>query len=383
MMFLILNQIIEDEFIVRFKDSFSKETFVKKHRNIVKKEIYGLNAVVIKTKDINKIEKSSSIAYIQNAINYRITFIPNDSLFRKYQWNAYVTYLDKAWDITKGSQTIGIAIIDQGVDYQHPDLISQFDPSNKGYDFIDNDNDPLPNKNITTEIHGTHVAGIISATMNNFIGVAGVGNFRLYSYRACDTSGNCSDYDVSSAIIMASKNPNVKVLNLSLGSSIGSNTIREAIDTAIKYNKIVVAAAGNDGGLVNYPAAYDSVIAVGAWDTTSQKASFSSWGKELDIMAPGVWVVSTINSNLQATNSCGMNEVLKGYACLTGTSMATPFISGVIGLILSINPNLNFNQVRDILCSTAEDVNLPGFDEKTGCGLVNVYKAIKKAQQFQ
>ncbi|MEO0225121.1 MAG: hypothetical protein ABIL76_08545, partial [candidate division WOR-3 bacterium] len=105
MMFLILNQIIEDEFIVRFKDSFSKETFVKKHRNIVKKEIYGLNAVVIKTKDINKIEKNSSILYIQNAVNYKITFIPNDSLFRKYQWNAYITYLDKAWDITKGSQT--------------------------------------------------------------------------------------------------------------------------------------------------------------------------------------------------------------------------------------------------------------------------------------
>jgi subtilisin family serine protease len=78
-----------------------------------------------------------------------------------------------------------------------------------------------------------------------------------------------------------------------------------------------------------------------------------------------------------------MNEVLKGYACLSGTSMATPFISGVIGLILSINPNLNFNQVKDILCSTAEDVDLVGFDKRTGCGLVNVYKAIRKAQQYQ
>ncbi|MEO0144196.1 MAG: S8 family serine peptidase [candidate division WOR-3 bacterium] len=382
MIFLILSQIIPDEYIIRFKDSASKEKFIRNYRQIVKKEVYGLNAVVIKTKDISQIQKTSDILYIQNAINYKIFFNPNDSLY-KYQYNAYITYLDKAWDITQGSLSVGIAVVDQGVDYQHPDLALQFDPVNKGYDFVNNDNDPLPNKNITTEIHGTHVAGIISATMNNLIGIAGVGNFRLYSYRVCDTIGNCPDYNVASGIIMASKNPNVRVINLSLGSPIGSNTIKEAIDSAIKYNKIVVAAAGNDGSFVNYPAAYDSVIAVGAWDTTSQKANFSSWGKELDIMAPGVWILSTINSNLQANNSCGMNEVFIGYGCLTGTSMATPFISGVIGLILSIKPNLNFNQIRDILCTSAEDVGDPGFDEKTGCGLVNVYKALIKAQQFQ
>ncbi|MEO0203108.1 MAG: S8 family serine peptidase [candidate division WOR-3 bacterium] len=382
MIFSIFLQIIPDEYIINFRNKTSKENFVRSYRHLIKKEVYGLNAVVIKTKNLSQISITSDILYIQNAVNYRIFFNPNDSLY-KYQWNSYITYLDKAWNITKGSIDIGIAIVDQGVDYEHPDLASQFDLNNKGYDFIDDDDDPLPNKSLTTEIHGTHVAGIISATMDNIIGIAGVGNFRLYSYRVCDSFGNCPDYNVASGIMMASKNPNVRVINLSLGGSIGSNIIKEAIDSAIKYNKILVAAAGNDGGFVNFPAAYDSVIAVGAWDTTSQRANFSSWGKELDIMAPGVWILSTINSNLQATNSCKMNEVLYGYACLTGTSMAAPFVSGVVGLILSIKPNLNFNQVRDILCSSSEDVSDIGFDEKTGCGLINVYKAIIKAQQYQ
>lgn len=380
MILSLISYIIQDEYVIRFKDSLLMQNFVASHKNIVKKQVYGLNALVIKAKDPPKI--TSDILYIQNAINYRINYIPNDSLFRKYQWNAYITYLDKAWDITTGSTNIGIAVVDQGIDYEHPDLASQFDILNKGYDFVDNDDDPLPNKNISSEIHGTHVAGIISATTNNFIGIAGVGNFRLYSYRACDITGNCSDYNVASAIIMASKNPNVRVINLSLGSSIGSSVIKEAIDTAVKYGKILVAAAGNDGGSVNYPAAYDSVIAVGAWDTTGRKAGFSSWGDKLDIMAPGVWVISTVNSNLQATNSCGMNEVLKGYACLTGTSMASPFIAGVVGLILSISPNLNFKQVLNILCSSVEDADDIGFDRRTGCGLVNVHKALIKAQTY-
>ncbi len=383
MSLILISQIIQDEYIIRFRDNSSKQKFMNTHKSIVKKEVYGLNAIVVKTNDISKIQKSSDILYIQNAINFRINFTPNDTYYKNYQWNAYVTYLDKAWDITTGSQSIGIAVVDQGIDYQHQDLALQFDPLNKGYDFIENDNDPLPDNNTTTDFHGTHVAGIISATMNNLIGIAGVGNFRLYSYRVCDVNGNCSDYNVASGIIMASKNPNIRVINLSLGSSSSSNIVKEAIDTAIKYNKIIVAAAGNDGSFVNYPAAYDSVIAVGAWDTTSQKASFSSFGKELDIMAPGVWILSTIPSNLQATNSCGNGEVLNGYACLSGTSMAAPFISGVVGLILSINPNLNFNQVKEILCSTAEDVESSDFDNRTGCGLVNVYRAVIKAQPTQ
>lgn len=380
MILSLIFHVIENEYVIRFKSESAVQSFLIRYKDIVKKQVYGLNALVVKTKYPPKI--TSDILYIQNAINYRINYIPNDSLFRKYQWNAYVTYLDKAWDITTGSTSIGIAVVDQGVDYEHPDLTSQFDMSNKGYDFVDNDDDPLPNKSIVSEIHGTHVAGIIAATMNNSIGIAGVGNFRLYSYRACDTIGNCSDYNVASAIIMASKNPNVKIINLSLGSSIGSNVIEEAIDTAIKYGKILVAAAGNDGGSVNYPAAYDSVIAVGAWDTTGRKAGFSSWGNKLDIMAPGVWVTSTINSNLQATNSCGMNEVLKGYACLTGTSMAAPFVSGVVGLILTIRPDLNFKQVLNILCDSAEDVDDNGFDRRTGCGLLNVHRVLLRAQAY-
>ena len=366
----MLYVLISFQFILRFQSMDAMNGFltgVKKDESVRVLDVAnGFPAVVVESDEeyINDLRKRvSGIAYVQRNYEYKALYIPNDPLFLSEQWGNFAIDLTRAWDITKGSRSITIAIIDQGVDYNHPDLRNQFG-AYKGYDFVDEDSDPSPD--ILDEAHGTHVAGIISATMDNNLGVAGVGNFILVAYRAMDEGGSGRTIDIFEASLEASRNPDVRVVNMSLGGATYDSLLREGIDSLLNRNKVVVAAAGNDGGSVNYPAAFDGVIAVSAWDTSSTIAPFSSRGPQVDISAPGVWILSTIPGNQ--------------LAWMDGTSMATPYVSGVVGLMLSVNPDLNPNEVRDILCNTAVDVLDEGEDIYTGCGLLNAYEAVKAAQ---
>ncbi len=383
---MILLLIAFEDYVVRFKDHEAMLKFKSYRISGVKvihqsRHLPALKVRIDDPKLVESLKKREDILYVEPIIKFKANYMPNDPYFRTSplgigQWGAYITYLTKAWDITKGSRSIGIAIVDQGVDYNHPDLVAQFG-SYKGYDFTNDstdgipgpDPDPMPSD--PYEIHGTHVAGIVSATMDNNEGIAGVGNFTLFSYRVLDQTGEGDQITVSDGIVEAGKNPDVHIINLSLGSSQSSLLVKEAIDTALKYGKIIVAAAGNSNNLVDFPAAYDSVIAVGAWDTLSDRASFSDYGDELDVMAPGVFVLSTIpHFNPQGQ-----------YAFLDGTSMAAPFISGVIGLMLTLNPNLTHNDIMDIFCQTSVDFGEFGKDRFYGCGLVNVHEALKRVSQ--
>ncbi len=358
------------QYIVRLDEKASLDAFINDVGNRfgvrVLKKIRNFPALVVEADSatVEKLRKDSRIRYIHRNNIYRTVYIPNDEYFTQEEWGPFVVFLNRAWDITTGDRAITIAIIDEGVDYTHVDLANQFGLY-KGYDFVDDDSDPAPD-DPDNEMHGTHVAGIIAATMNNTIGIAGAGNFTLISYRAMDETGSGTTDNIFEAMMEAAQNPDVRIVNMSLGASTGDSLMKEGIDTLIARGKIVIAAAGNNGGAVNYPAAYEGVIAVAAWDTSNTIASFSSRGPEVDIAAPGVWILSTVPNNR--------------LAWMSGTSMAAPLVSGIVGLMLSVNPDLTLQEITDILCATAIDVLDSGRDIFTGCGLVNAEAAVRASQ---
>ncbi|KKS14188.1 MAG: Subtilisin [Parcubacteria group bacterium GW2011_GWB1_41_6] len=301
--------------------------------------------------------------------------------------------LDDSWGVKRigagtvhnnGNKGLGvkIGIIDSGINYNHPDLDGVYAG---GYDFVQNDSEPMD-----VYGHGTHVAGTACAEDNDF-GVVGVApSCALYSLRVLNNDGVGSWSATIAAMDWAVKN-NLQVVNLSLGSSRNPGTaVKTAFDNAEKAGVVIAAAAGNSGNNAGkgnniiYPAKYASVIAVGATDSTDKRASFSSTGSELEIMAPGVSVLSTWNDDTSYLNPqpiC-LNGVCY-YKYGSGTSMASPHVAGVAALVIAsgtvtdTNSNGRINdEVRAKLDSTATDLGTTGKDTQYGYGLVNAASAV-------
>lgn len=308
---------------------------------------------------------------------------PNDPRFPE-QWNFPLIRLPQAWAAAQGShsQPIRIAVLDTGVQPDHPDLTDRLDHV-YGYNFVagssDFSDDDFPRG------HGTHMAGIIGAAANNGLGIAGVlWDVDLLPIKVLDDKGTGSEWDIAQGLLYAAgllnqpgkpRNPRpAQVINLSLGSSTPIPTVYEAIERIVRQTDcILVAAAGNDGrSSVRYPAAYPEVIAVGAVDYSRpqqpQRAPYSNRGPELDVMAPGGGRSAGI---LSTSNQSG------GYAQLTGTSMAAPHVSGVIGLMLAAG--IRPEQVRGILQATSMPLGPAEFSEDYGYGLINAYWAVNAA----
>lgn len=267
---------------------------------------------------------------------------------------------------------VKVAVLDTGIDYNHPDLAPIYAG---GYDFVNNDDDPLDD-----HYHGTHCAGTIAAADDepnaldgSLIGVAP--SVSLYSVKVLDDRGSGTSDQVAAGIDWAAAN-GMNVASLSLGSSSPSDVIRIAGENAYAAGVLLVAASGNDGGAVGYPAAFPEFIAVGATDQTDSIASFSNYGPELEISAPGVDIMSTIPTYFVGR---GPFEPTAPYDTLSGTSMATPHVSGVAALIYSADPTLTNVQVRDILTSTAEDLGAAGWDEYFGYGIADAEAAVNAA----
>jgi subtilisin len=226
---------------------------------------------------------------------------------------------------------IKVGIIDTGIDYKHEDL-----QVHGGATFVDGTTDYLDDNG-----HGTHVAGTVAA-LNNDLGVLGTApQAELYAIKVLDQNGGGSYSDVIAGIEWAIT-ANMNIVNMSFGGNSGSRTLQKAVDNAYKAGILLVAAAGNNGfdrkGTITYPAKYDSVIAVGAVNQMNERANFSSVGRELELMAPGVGVAST---------------VLGGYATYSGTSMAAPHVAGVAAQLWEAKPELNNTQIRNVLNSSA------------------------------
>ena len=267
----------------------------------------------------------------------------------------------EAWGITTGTNKVMIAVIDTGVDYLHEDLDDGRVRTDIDKDYVNDDNNAIDDNG-----HGTHVSGIIAAETNNDTGVAGVmWQAQILPLKVCDSKGSCASDDVSSAIRYAA-DQGARVINMSLGSGHCSETMAEAVNYAYFDKGVtIVAAAGNNGGSIGYPARFAPVVAVGATDDSDHRASFSSFGDDLDVMAPGVDILSTVPHN--------------GYDFLSGTSMASPHVAGVVGLLLSQRPQLTNSQIREILHESADDLGDKGRDDYYGYGRVNAYKALQTA----
>ncbi|MFS1513507.1 S8 family peptidase [Chengkuizengella sp. SCS-71B] len=283
---------------------------------------------------------------------------PNDILYDPYQWNLPNIDTLNGWNLSKGSDQITVAVIDTGVDLNHPDLQGQL---LEGANFVDEGSQPLDDVG-----HGTHVAGIISALVDNSEGIAGMSWYnKIIPIKVLDSTGAGSTYAVAQGVIWAT-DQGAKVINMSLGNYAETQFLHDAIKYAYDKDVVLIAATGNDNtNQPGYPAAYPEVIAVSATDELSIKAEFSNFGDYLDVMAPGVSIPSTYPDNQ--------------YAALSGTSMASPHVSALAAMIRSLNPQLKNVEVMEIIRNTAVDLGDAGKDNYYGFGLIHVVDALKNA----
>jgi subtilisin family serine protease len=323
---------------------------------------------------------------------YRETYIvPNDTSYAS-QWGLAKINCPDAWDHTTGAPGVVVAVIDTGVDLDHPELAPLLVA---GTDMVDLGPNPTPPPGFRFEGdftgvdnvpqdevgHGTHVTGTIACLSNNGAGVAGVTwNCRVMPVRALarivnvadptDVRGVGSAADIAAGIRWAVDH-GARVLNLSLGGPSDTQVERDAIAYAVAQGAVVCAAMGNGGPGAgpSFPGAYPDVVAVGAIDQADHRASFSQVGPHIDIVGPGVGILSTVWDN--------------GYATYSGTSMATPHVAGVAALVFSANPSLTAVQAADILRQSARPLrDQPGDpvpNDSYGFGCVDARAAVERA----
>lgn len=239
---------------------------------------------------------------------------PNDPYYHQ-QWAIPTIGANVAWaEIPANAPTVAIAVVDSGICASHTDLAGRILP---GWDFVENDATPQDAFG-----HGCGVSGVIAAVANNNQGMAGVApNARLMPLRVLDAAGSGTYSNVAAAMVYAADN-GAQIINLSLGGANPSTTLQNAVDYAISKGVLVIAAAGNTGGNVLYPAAYAPVVAVASVDTNLQRSSFSAYGPEIDLFAPGRDILTT-----------GMDG---NYRNMSGTSLAAPQVAGLAALEIAV-----------------------------------------------
>jgi thermitase len=283
------------------------------------------------------------------------TVMPTDP-YAHIQWGLATIGAPSAWDVTEGA-SVKVAIVDSGVDLNHPDLVGRIDTV-YDYDFVNRDATAQDDDG-----HGTHVAGIIAATLNNDIGIAGVANkCTILPVKVMNSVGTGTSSNVADGIRWAA-DCGAQVINLSLGAPTSSSAIDAAVQYAVSKDCVVVAASGNDGvNSVYYPAAGANVIGVGSTDSLDSRSGFSNYGPKVDISAPGSFIFSTLPGG--------------GYGYMSGTSMATPEVAGVVALIRAKNPTWNRTMVERQLLGTTLDLGVTGRDNYFGYGRVRADRAV-------
>ncbi|HEY65348.1 MAG TPA: S8 family serine peptidase [Caldilineae bacterium] len=320
------------------------------------------------------------VAWAEPNYLIHLDLTPDDPLYATHQV-AYLGRLqvEQAWDVTTGRPEVVIAVLDTGVDMSHPDLApgiwtnpgevpdngldddgNGFVDDVHGWDFAGEDADPSDDHG-----HGTHVAGIAAARINNALGIAGMAGSVTIMPVDVFNGGIGTYADLIQAIVYAADN-GADVINMSLGALSYSRGEEAAVEYAWRRGVVLVAAAGNNGNEAwHYPAAHQHVIGVAATDGADHRAGFSSFGPFVSVSAPGLSVFSTYPE--------------AQYSYMHGTSMATPHVSGLAALLLSYNPTLTNEQVRDLIESTADDLGAEGWDPYYGHGRINAARALAAA----
>ena len=415
------DRFVQGEILVKFKPGTNGQATAALHRQLnseVKEQISGVDVQVIQVAAgeeeelIGKYRRNPNVLfaepnYVRNipepaAHQPGTEVLPGDHYFED-QWGLHNTGQEfncfpwingqelcfnsgsvdadidapEAWAISTGTPSIKVAILDSGIDSAHPDLAGKVVA---GYDFYNDDSDPSDDNG-----HGTHVAGIVAAALDNLTGlpaeeegIAGVApDAALLAAKVCGADGTCDDAAIASGIDWSVTN-GAKVINLSLGDPAPSETIDLAIQNAWQAGVVVVAAAGNNGSTTEfYPAAIDNVIAVGAFDEHHQKASFSNFGNWVDISAPGNAIISSYP--LSACGGSGSTPGDSGcYTYLSGTSMASPHVAGAAALIWSLPGVASASEVRDIVLQNADPIGVSParLDSWTQFGGLNIHEAL-------
>ncbi|MHA2611939.1 MAG: S8 family peptidase [bacterium JZ-2024 1] len=316
---------------------------------------------------VRRFQELAEVEYAEPNYTRQAMVIPNDTYFN-LQWGFHNTGQSsscfaagtvdadidgpEAWDISAGSADVKIAVLDTGIQSNHPDLSGKVVLAKSFVGGNANDGHG----------HGTHVAGIASALSNNSRGVAGTcWNCKLMNGKVLNNSGSGSCSTSSNGIIWAADN-GAKVVNMSYGSTSLCQTEQNAVNYAWNKGVVLVAAAGNNNSTTKfYPAAHSNVIAVAATTNKDQKASFSNYGSWVHVASPGYCIASTYKNS--------------SYAWMSGTSQASPFVAGLAALIFSKFPSYTNAQVRDKIFSSTE--NIPGTGTYWIYGRINAQKALQ------
>lgn len=376
----------ENEMIIHLNSGLSKSEAIAKVEEMGYRALDfmpELDAILVEIPDngarvsaMSSAESSSDIRSSQpnHIFTTQDYVIPNDDNFSR-QWAASAIKLPQAWRQTTGSDRVRVAVLDTGIDYNHPEL-ADFIDKDSSYNFIDNNSDAMDYNN-----HGTHVAGIISAKGDNGNGTAGVmWESELMAVKVLGDDGNGSEWSLAQGILYAAglldnqPRQTADIINLSLGMSDPNHvpkTLERAIERAAAEGIIIVAASGNNGSRgVIYPAAFPDVIAVGALEENGsdmpEVTSYSNYGPEIDVTAPGSLIYSTLADDK--------------FGYMSGTSMATPHVSGLAGLMLS--EGIRARDVRSLLQDTAIKLGNDDFSESYGYGMINSYKSVYQANKI-
>lgn len=415
--FATLPEAVPGEFIVKLRSNlstmmFEKQALGEKLGSYVKSTIPEYNLVVVKRASfeladaaIRTLSQNNLVEYSEPNYIYRISKLPNDPDYAML-WGLKNTgqkdsknkvgvagidvSAERAWDIETGSEKTLVAVIDTGIDYNHPDLKDNVwtnESELNGKSGFDDDGngivDDIHGANFTDEErptgnplddqgHGTHCSGTIGATGDNGQGVVGINwKVKILAAKFLDSSGSGSLEGAIKAIAYANK-MGAKIMSNSWGGGGFSQALKDVIEETNKNGVVFIAAAGNDSGnndsKPGYPASYDvqNIISVAAIDNRGALANFSNFGKKtVHLGAPGVNIYSSISDGK--------------YDSLSGTSMATPHVSGVAALLLSHEQNLSGLEIKKRLLATT--TSLPSLRGKTSTGgMLNAYNALTNTQ---
>jgi subtilisin family serine protease len=369
---------------------------------------YKVSVPLTKTNQIELAETNRNIEHLQQNNTFKVhDNTPNDPLYTD-QWYHPQIMASESWDYFIPNEEIILAIIDTGIDYQHPDLqgslwinseedlngngrldkedLNNIDDDNNGYvddvigwdftdapryadggDFRDPDNDPMDDY---FGGHGTRIAGIIAARTGNSEGIAGLTpGLKVMNLRAGTAGGFLEEDDVARAVLYAINN-GARVINMSFGDVVVSRFLKDVIYFAYSEGIVIVASAGNSGtDITHYPSGLEKTISVGASDRSDNRAGFSNWGYSIDLVAPGVDILSP--------------KANGGYDTVNGTSFSAPMVTAAVGLIMSNNPEYSIEEIRNILKTSADDIGIKDWDDQTGSGRLNLYQASQVVQRTQ
>ncbi len=365
----------QDEIIVKMRSS-SVDERLRFHRDIdgqLEGQILNLGADILRIKGteigrlVDRLKLDPRVEYAElNYKAYAFETTNDPALSQDLQWGLLkikaAGLADSAWNISHGSTDVKVAVLDTGISQNHEDLNGKI----------------AANKNCTDSKtaddlygHGTHVAGIVAASTNNGIGVAGAGyNISLINAKGLGDDGSGYYSWLADCLVWAADN-GAKVINMSLGGPSDSQLLRDAVSYAWNKGVVLVAAAGNSNtNAASYPGYYQQVLSVAATDQNDNRASFSNYGNWVDVAAPGISIYSTLPMTANAFKKTGY-----GYG--SGTSMASPFAAGLAGLLYSTGTFDNNNVVK-LIEDNADKIQ--GTGSNWIYGRINAYKSLLAAR---